>query len=446
MFFKSFKQGVKLKDFKELTASCPIERIEAPDYIVLPMSMHIGAPAKPLVKKGDYVLKGQKVAEAQGLISSNIHSGVSGTVTGLERRYLPNGALTDCLIIKNDRADAEMPAGPFAPEELSAEEIRSRLLENGITGMGGASFPTHVKYLPLKKGCIDTVVLNGIECEPYITCDYRVLLEYAPEVIRGLKYFMLAAGAGRGIIAIEENKPEAIRLFEKLLAGEQNISLAVCLEKYPQGSEKQLVYAVTGRIVPQGGLPSETGVVVDNVATAVAAARAVEANQPLTERVVTVSGSAVARPGNFIVPIGTLFDHVVKFAGGLIAEPAKIIFGGPMMGFAIPSLVYLVFKGNIAIFIFDICSAAADISGESPCVRCGRCVDACPMLLMPTLMMKAVKKRDWEQAEELAVQSCIECGCCSYVCPAHIPVVQYIRLGKQFLATDKTGGVNPYFK
>jgi len=314
--------------------------------------------------------------------------------------------------------------------------------------MGGAAFPTHVKYAPSKNGqAIDTVIINGIECEPYITADHRILLEYADKVVRGLKYFMLAASAPKGVIAIEDNKPDAIELLKKLTAKEPDLSVVVCKEKYPQGSEKQLIYAVTGRIVPDKGLPSAVGVIVDNAGTAVQTTLAIESNLPCFERVVTVSGDGVERPGNYLIRIGSLYSDVVtKAAQGMKDDLSKILCGGPMMGFALSSLEYPVLKGTTGILFFTHDSALAVVKPEQNCVRCGSCIDVCPMFLEPTVIVKAVKLEKWLEASSASIAACIECGCCSYVCPSHIPLVQYIRMGKQFIATDGTGGHNPLFQ
>lgn len=446
----TFKGGTHIPSDKDLTNGLSIIKMEAPDYVYLPFSMHIGAPAKPVVTVGQKVKLGQLVAAAQGFVSSNIHASVSGTVARFEKRYLPNGSITDCMVIKNDGLDTlseDIVPGKHT-EEIEPETIRRLLLEKGIVGMGGAAFPTHVKYAPPKGDqAIDTVIINGIECEPFITADHRILLENAEKVISGLKYFMIASSAKKGVIAIEDNKPDAIALLTKLTKSEPNISVMVCKEKYPQGSEKHLIYAVTGRTVPDRGLPSAVGVIVDNASTAVQTALAVEKDLPCYERVVTVSGDAVKRPGNYLVRIGTLYSDVVeKAAQGINGEVAKILCGGPMMGFAVGSLEYAVIKGTTGLLLFSHDSALAAIPPEETCVRCGRCLEVCPMFLEPTVIVKAVKRRKWLDAAAVDIASCIECGCCSYNCPSHIPLVQYIRMGKQFIMTDGTGGCNPLYK
>lgn len=446
----TFKYGTHIPADKDLTSGLPIIKMGPPDFVYLPFSMHIGGPAKPVVSVGEKVKLGQLVAKAQGFVSSNIHASVSGTVVRFERRYLPNGVVSDCIVIKNDGLDAlsEDISPKNNERELNPETIRQLLLEKGIVGMGGASFPTHVKYAPQKDGqVIDTVIINGIECEPFITADHRLLLESPEKIVRGLKYFMLASAAKKGIIAIEDNKPDAIELLTKITEDEPDISVKVCKEKYPQGSEKHLIYAVTGRTVPDKGLPSAVGVIVDNVATAAQTAMAIEEDLPCYERVVTVSGNAVNRPGNYLVRIGTLYsDLVEKAAQGTSGNLARIMCGGPMMGFAVNSLEYSVIKGTTGLLLFNHDSQLAVLPSEQTCVRCGHCLDVCPMFLEPTVITKAVKRKNWAAAADANISSCIECGCCAYSCPSHIPLVQYIRMGKQFIMTDGSGGYNPCYK
>lgn len=444
----TFLDGTHVPPNKSLTEGQKIIKCPAPDFAYLPLSMHIGAPAQPIVKLGDKVKMGQVIAKAGGFVSSNIHASVSGMVTGFQKRYLPNGMMSNCVVIKNDGLDTlSEDIKPREENEITPDLIRKLLQEKGIVGMGGATFPTHVKYAPPKDGpAIDTIVLNGIECEPYVTSDHRVLLEYPLEVIQGLKYFMLASGAKKGIIAIEDNKPDAISLLQKLVEKEAGIEVLECAEKYPQGSEKQLVYASTGRTIPDRGLPAAVGVIVDNVATAVATARAIKGNMPLIERVVTISGNAVNKPGNYLVRLGTLYSYVVeKAADGYKGDLARIISGGPMMGFAVNSLDFPIIKGSGAVLLFNHESGFAHVPVEQTCVRCGHCVDVCPMFLEPTVIVQDVKKRNWDAAASASIHACIECGSCAFQCPAHIPLVQYIRMGKQFIGGKGDGGHNPFY-
>ena len=446
----SFIGGVHVPPSKGLTDKLPIERCPAPDTVCIPLSMHIGKPAAAVVKPGDKVTIGQVIGKAGGFVSSNVHASVSGMVMGLQKRYMPNGMISDCILIKNDGLDTMCEdLKPHTDAELTPEFIRTELQEKGIVGMGGATFPTHVKYAPPKEGArpIDTIILNGIECEPYVTCDHRTLLESADDIIQGLKYFLRASNAPKGIIAIEDNKPDAIALMQKKVANEPNIEVVVCAEKYPQGSEKHLIYACTGRTVPDRGLPGDVGAVVDNVGTAVAACRALRDGIPLYERVVTCSGNGVNKPGNYITRIGTSYQDIVdKAAGGVKGDLGKIVSGGMMMGFAVNSLDYPVIKGTGAVLVFNQESTFSEYIEPNNCVHCGRCVDACPMHLEPTMIVTAIKKQDWDAAEANYCHACVECGSCAFQCPAHIPLVQYIRMGKLFIRGKGNGGHNPYYQ
>lgn len=321
--------GVHVPPSKSLTDKVAIERCPAPDMVYIPLSQHIGAPAKPVVKAGDKVTLGQVIGEAGGFVSTNIHASVSGTVLRIENRYMPQGTISQCVVIKNDKLDTPCETiKERSDEEITPDVIRTALREGGSAGLGGATFPTAVKYAPPKEGArpIDTILLNGIECEPFITGDHRIMLEWADEMIQGLKYFMMASGAQKGIIGIEDNKPDAIALVKEKVASEPNIEVCVCAEKYPEGSEKHLIYAATGRTVPDRGLPADVGVIVDNVGTAVACYRMVKKNIPLYERVTTISGDGVNKPGNYICRLGTLYSDAVELAaGGLKGTPGKFI-------------------------------------------------------------------------------------------------------------------------
>lgn len=445
MQLKTFRGGVHVPDHKEPTHALPIVEAAAPSLVYIPMSMHIGAPAKPLVAVGDYVKMGQKIGEAGGFVSAPIHASVSGTVKAIQQMPVPNGRYADAIVIENDFQDQwETPPAPVPQAELDAmsgPELTQRVQEMGIVGMGGATFPTHVKYAPSKDGKqADVVILNGIECEPYVTADHRVMLEQAERVVAGLGYLMRMSNCPRGVIAIEANKPDAFEAISKLVAGRQGMEAVLCKEKYPEGSEKQLIQAITGREVPPGGLPLDVGVIVSNVSTAAAVADALEQGIPLIRRVVTVSGDAVTRPANYLVRIGTLYSDLVEQCGGTNGPVTKIISGGPMMGFSVYTDQIPVLKGTSGILLFHQASQHT----EGPCVRCGRCVTACPMRLEPTSMMKAVKLRNWDKAKALDITSCMECGSCTFVCPSTIPLVQYFRLGKQYVTSkDGNAAVNP---
>lgn len=439
----NFLAGTHVTDHKSTTAASKLVILPPPEKVYLALSQHIGAPAAPLVKVGDMVLLGQKIAEAKGLISANIHASVSGKVTAITRQMMPNGRFSDCIIIENDGNDTpceEMKN--YQTGKLNLEEIVTRIKDCGLVGMGGATFPTHVKYLGCSEKSVECVIINGIECEPYLTADHQTLLACAEKIIRGLEYFLTAAHCSVGYIAIEDNKPDAIALMEKLLAQHPQIKVAVCPEKYPQGSEKQLIYAVTEKVVPQGKIPIDVGVIVNNVGTAVAVCEAVENNKPLYERIVTINGDGVQTPGNYLIRVGTMCADAVRLAGGLSGDIGKIISGGPMMGFALPNLDIPITKGSSGLLVFKENSPMVHNRQENNCVRCGSCLDACPMNLHPTNFVKAVKKHDLQQAKDFCVQNCLECGCCSYVCPAHIPIVQYIRLAKQYIQTDGLGSKN----
>ena len=451
---KSFSGGVHIAAYKGFTNSLETVEAEAPDMVYIPMSMHIGAPSRPLVEIGEEVKMGQKVAESQGFVSVPAHSSVSGKVVAIRRMPIPSGRMVDTVVIENDHLDqwASPPllASRDTLDALDSAALQAKILEAGVVGMGGAAFPSHVKLASPPDGQkIDCMILNGIECEPFLTADHRLMLEQPERIIAGMKYFLRILGCGKGIIAIEDNKMDAFGLMLHLTEKEPQIEAVVCKEKYPQGSEKQLIKAITGREVPPGGLPADVGVLVHNVATALAVADAVEYGRPLIDRIVTLNGDAVAKPMNYRVRIGTLYGDLIAQNGGIDGQAIKIISGGPMMGFAVYSTDIPVTKSTSGILLFSEGAKAQKEmikrEAETPCVRCARCVDACPMHLEPTTLMKAAKKSDWAKAKDYAITSCMECGSCSYVCPGMIPLVQYIRLAKQYVTSpDGHGAVNPF--
>ncbi len=469
---KTFKQGLYLLEKKELSEEKKIKRISPSSRVILPLSQHIGAPCEALVKKGDVVKEGEKIADSHSFVSSPIHASISGKVSSIEKMPHPLGGEVTSIIIerednyerrvwdraavpfmaqlpdksdryKNEREDAdESTEENKAKSEvdislLKAEDIRSKIREAGIVGLGGAAFPTHVKLSPPKDKPIEAVILNGCECEPYLTSDHRLMLERADDCIYGLKVIMKAVGARLGYVGIENNKRGAIALFREKLKEEDNIEVVSLKTKYPQGGEKMLIKAILGREVPslvsngttsRAGLPLDVGVIVNNVGTAIAIAEAIKWDKPLLERVVTVTGSVVKNPSNLLVPLGTPFSHLIEECGGLKEEASKVIMGGPMMGISQYTLEVPVIKGTSAILVLT--RKETLFREEGACIKCSRCIDHCPIGLLPTTLARLAKKERWDSLKDYNIMDCIECGCCSYVCPSKIPLVHYIKLGK----------------
>lgn len=433
----TFKGGIHLCGNKNVTQHLESIPAVVPQKVYIPLSQHIGKPSATLVNIGDEVKKGQKIGESQGFVSVPIHASVSGKVVAIEKKVHPNGNFVPCIVIENDgREEWSEEVKPCPdPESLTPEEIRATIQEKGIVGLGGATFPSHVKFSPVEGKKAEFVVLNGIECEPFLTSDHRVMLEKPARVVAGLNYIMKSVNCPEGIIAIEDNKLDAVEALQKAAAHYENIRVMVMGEKYPQGSEKQLIYACTGREVPAGGLPLDVGVVVNNVGTAAAVADAIEQGIPLIERILTLNGDGIKNPANYLVRIGTLFQDVFAQSGGFTGEIGKIIAGGPMMGKTVYTDNIPVIKGTSGILVFK--KESVPTPKEYNCVRCAKCVDACPIFLEPTTIVKMVKMGQWEEVETHQILSCIECGSCTYVCPANIPLVQYLRRGKQIIATAK---------
>ena len=429
MFNKlTFRGGVHPDDNKEYTSSKPIEELAVPKELAFPLSQHIGAPCVPCVAVGDHVKMGQKIADSEAFISAPIFSSVSGTVKAIEKRGVHNGSEVDSIIIENDYEDAmDESIIPIDYTEISPDQIPMLVREAGIVGMGGAAFPTHVKLMPPENCKIDTVIVNGAECEPYLTSDHRVMLETPEEVITGLKIILYRFGITNGHIAIEENKPDAIALMEKLCENE-GITVDTLKKKYPQGGEKQLIYAVTKRKVPVGKLPADVGAVVINVDTCSAIGRKFMYGTPLVRRIITVYGTPFEKNGNFRVRLGTPIDYIIEQIGGFKKTPKKVIVGGPMMGVAQFRLDIPVIKANSS--ILALTEEEAHIPPEDPCIRCGKCVEHCPMKLMPLYLQSFSDKGDMESCEKYNVTACIECGCCSYGCPSKRNLVQSIRVAK----------------
>lgn len=422
----TFTGGIHPYDGKDLSKDRPIQDLLPKGEMVYPLSQHIGAPAKPIVAKGDRVLAGQLIAESGGFVSAPIYASVSGTVKAIEKRRVVTGDLIESIILDNDGLYEELEYHPYAPlDKLTPEEIRDIVREAGIVGMGGAGFPTHVKLSPKEPEKIDYVIVNGAECEPYLTSDYRRMLEEPEKVIGGLKIMLKLFPRAHGIIAIEDNKPDCIALLKKLCAGESNINVKALKTKYPQGAERQMIYATTGRKINSSMLPADAGCIVDNVDTVVAIYRAVSEGHPLIERIVTVTGDAVKEPRNFRVKIGTSYQEVLDAAGGFAVQPEKIICGGPMMGFGMFHLDVPTTKTSTALLALTHDEVAAMEPG--PCINCGRCVDACPSRIVPSKLATYAEHFEEETFVKCGGMECCECGCCSFICPAKRPLTQEIK-------------------
>lgn len=423
-----FRGGIHPPDRKEGSAASPIVRAPLSERLVVPMSQHLGAPCLPLVAKGDRVERGQVIGDVDAMISSPVHAPAAGEVVSVAMALTPSGSRCMCVTIATDPGQDRDAFVAVATEGQGASAIARA---SGLVGLGGAAFPAAVKLAPPKSTPIDTVILNGCECEPYLTCDHRVMLEHPDRVIAGARLIAEAVGAPRVVVAVEDNKPDAI---EALRAVAGNVEVLSVTTRYPQGAEKQLIYSVTGRSVPGGKLPATTGCLVHNVQTAAALADAVESGKPLMERVVTVSG-AVMRPGNFLVDIGTPVSALIELAGGLRDDAVRVIAGGPMTAQPLGDLDVPVIKGTSGIVALTAREAAPIVDSDQPCIRCGRCVDACPMVLHPYAIANYAERRSWDGCERFYALDCIECGCCSYVCPTNRPLLQLIRQGKGALLT-----------
>ena len=434
----TFRGGIHPYEGKTISMNKPTLTVQPKGDMVFPVSQHIGAPASPIVAVGDVVLVGQKIAEATGFVSSPVISSVSGKVKAIEPRQTVDGSKVMSIIVENDEEYKTVEG--FGKErdytKLSKDDIKEIVKEAGIVGMGGAGFPTHVKLAPKEPEKIDHVIVNAAECEPYLTSDYRMLLEEPEKVIGGLKVMLSLFDGAKGVIAIEDNKPEAIKKLQELTANESNITVKVLKTKYPQGAERQIIYMVTGRKIGSDKLPADAGCIVDNVDTVIGIYNAVCLSTPLIRRIITLTGEAVREPVNVNVRIGMHYAEMVKQAGGFGVDPKKIISGGPMMGKALSTLDIPVTKTSSSLLAL----AKDDVadSKETACIRCGRCVAACPMQLVPTKMAAACRKGDKATFEKLHGMECYGCGSCTYVCPAKKQLTQlFVRTRSEILADRK---------
>ncbi|HUX51442.1 MAG TPA: electron transport complex subunit RsxC [Spirochaetia bacterium] len=434
----TFRKGIHPFYFKRLTSELPVETLPLPETLEIPLQQHLGAPAKMLKSRGDQVTPGELIAEAVGMISANIHSPVYGEIKRVVQRPLPGGRMCDYVQIAVDRERTEAhrwERKEIELETLDRNAILAKIRDAGIVGMGGATFPTNVKLNPPPGIELDTLVVNGAECEPYLTCDHRLMVENPRGIFDGIRILFHALAFKSVVFGIEQNKPAAIAAVREAMSEypELPLSIVPLATKYPQGGEKMLIYAVTGRTVPAGSLPLDVGVVVANVGTLNAISEAFYYGKPLVERFLTVSGEAIREPKNLRVLIGTQVDAVVDYCGGYSEDAGKILFGGPMMGVSVPTTDYSVMKGTSGLLFLSV----KEIPEESPCIHCGRCAEVCPMNLMPLKLAAFAKAKRFEEAKALNVNDCFECGSCAWSCPAKIRLVSWIRYAKNYIRVKK---------
>ncbi len=434
----TFRHGVHPPDSKELTASVAIRRMPFPDEIVLPLRQHAGTPAKLLVGRGDRVERGDKIADSDGFISVPIHASAAGTVTDIGLWPHPDGTVAEAVRIRVEKYSPQIPRPRIVPEwhGLSREAVVHAVQQAGVVGLGGAAFPAHVKLSPPKDAKLEMLLINGAECEPYLTTDHRTMVEFPERVYFGARIMMHALDVKRAVIGVEKNKPDAIAALERTKPADLDVRVLPLTVKYPQGAEKMLIHAVTGREVPSGKLPMHVGVIVQNVASLAAIAEVFETGLPLIERIVTITGPGVRKPGNLIVPVGTKLRDAVAFCGGLTDDATEVLFGGPMMGLPQSDLDTPLIKGTTGVVILT--KAQSKPIRSYPCIQCGRCLDACPVFLNPSLLGQLAQAARYEDMESAHLMDCMLCGSCSYVCPSNIPLSQMFSLSKLMLKKRKT--------
>lgn len=436
MGLKTFKGGVHPKDGKDMSKSKPIKELLPEGELVFPLSQHIGAPASPIVAVGDKVLKGQKIAEAGGFVSSPIYSSVSGEVKAIEPRRVAVGDMVNAIVIESDGTFTEVEYEEVEDvSKLSREAIVDKIKEAGIVGMGGAGFPTHVKLSPKEPDKIEYIIANCAECEPYLTSDYRRMVEEPEKLVEGMKIILQLFPNAKGVFGIEDNKPDCIEKISALVSAEPRMEVCPLMTKYPQGGERQLIYAVTGRSINSKMLPADAGCIVDNVETMVAIYHAVKLGRPLTNRIFTVTGDAVCEPRNFYISIGSSYRQLLDAAGGLVAPAKKMIAGGPMMGFALFSLDVPTTKTTSALLCLTVDEAS--LYETTACINCGRCVEACPENLIPSRLADYAEHKDMQTFEQWYGLECVECGSCSFVCPARRPLAQSVKTMKKVVLAEK---------
>ncbi|MFH1836958.1 MAG: electron transport complex subunit RsxC [Candidatus Omnitrophota bacterium] len=437
----TFPGGIHPEYHKNISVSEPLREPDLPDSVVIPLSQHIGAPNTPLVKKGDIVEEGDAIGKSESFISSPVHASVSGKVTEIKKAFHPVLGPTESVFIERDKDKEKKIYKTQDADDLTVKQLIEKIRESGVVGMGGASFPTHVKMSVPEGKKIDTLIINGAECEPYLTCDHSLMNRKPEGILKGIEILIKILNPKEVYIAIEDNKKSSIFSFSKAIKNApygiiSTVKVKLLETKYPQGGEKQLIKAITGKEVPPGGLPLDIGFLVQNIGTVYAIYEAVHYDKPLIERIVTISGDCLHRPGNYRIRIGTTLKDIIDHYGiEMYKDPGKIIFGGPMMGITQPELTVPVLKSTSGILFLS--DKTARVHEEGQCVKCAKCVDVCPVRLIPTDIMKNAKKRYWDRMEKLYVSDCMECGACAYSCPARIPLVQYIKEGKDFVARNR---------